>query len=208
VFAGKPVIGIIGGIGSGKSFVAKLFGELGCLVIGSDDQVSAAYRDPTVLATLRSWWGDDDKAPDGSLDRRAVAQRVFNDPQQLKRLEGLIHPLVNAARVKVMERAEDDPAVRAFVWDTPLLLETGLNRQCDTLVFVEAPEAVRQARVRENRGWEPSELARREKSQWPLDKKRQISDYVVSNTADAGFARGQVSDVLSRILARIPPKKP
>jgi dephospho-CoA kinase len=107
-----------------------------------------------------------------------------------------------------MEAAKDDPDVRAFIWDTPLLLETGLNKQCDAVVFVEAPEASRAARVRENRGWEGAELARREKSQWPLDRKREISDYVISNTADAGFARGQVSDVLSRILARIAPKQP
>jgi dephospho-CoA kinase len=207
VFAGKPVIGIIGGIGSGKSFIAKLFAEQGCLIISSDEQVAAAYRNRAVLATLRSWWGDDVVAADGTLDRRAVAQRVFNDPQQLRRLEGFIHPLVNDARQRAMEAAKDDPAVRAFVWDTPLLVETGLNKLCDAVVFVDAPEALREARVRENRGWDPTELARREKSQWPLDRKRQISDYVLSNTADAGFARGQVSDVLSRILARIAPKQ-
>jgi dephospho-CoA kinase len=208
VFAGKPVIGIVGGIGSGKSFVAQLFAELGCLVISSDEQVTAAYRDPRVLATLHWWWGEDVIAADGSLNRRAVAQRVFADPQQRKRLEELIHPLVNAARQRAMDAAKDDPEVTAFVWDTPLLLETGLNKQCDAVVFVEAPEPSRQARVRENRGWEGGELARREKSQWPLDRKREISDYVISNTADAGFARGQVSDVLSRILARITPKQP
>jgi dephospho-CoA kinase len=157
---------------------------------------------------LRGWWGDDVIAADGSLNRRAVAQRVFNDPQERRRLEALIHPMVNAARAAAMEAAKDDRGVKAFVWDTPLLLETGLNKQCEAVVFVDAPEAARAARVRENRGWEGAELARREKSQWPLDRKRQISDYVLSNTADAGFARGQVRDVLSRILARIAPKQP
>jgi dephospho-CoA kinase len=164
--------------------------------------VAEAYRDPGVLATLREWWGDEIISADGSLDRRAVARRVFNDPGQLKRLEGLVHPLVNAARERAMASAAGDAPIRAFVWDTPLLLETGLNKQCDAVVFVDAPEAQRQARVRENRGWEASELARREKSQWPRDRKREISDYVLSNTADAGFARGQVRDVLSRILAK------
>jgi dephospho-CoA kinase len=181
---------------------------MGCLVISSDEQVSAAYRDPGVLATLRSWWGEDVTVADGTLNRRAVAQRVFNDPAQLKRLEELIHPLVNAARIQAMEAAKNDPAVRAFVWDTPLLLETGLNKQCDAVVFVDASPAIRQARVRENRGWDEAELARREKSQWGLDRKRRISDYVISNTADAGVARGQVNDVISRILAKTAPKQP
>jgi dephospho-CoA kinase len=206
VYAGRPVIGIVGGIGSGKSFVANLFGELGCRVISSDEQVATAYRDPEVLATLRDWWGDDVVAADGTINRRAIAQRVFNDPQQLRRLEQLIHPMVHAARERAMSAAADDPKVKAFVWDTPLLLEAGLKDQCDAVVFVDAPLEQRQARVAQNRGWEAAELARRENSQWPLDRKRKISDYVVSNTADAGFARGQVQDVLSRIMAKSAPR--
>jgi dephospho-CoA kinase len=203
VYAGKPVIGIVGGIGSGKSFVASRFGELGCRVISSDEQVYQAYRDPSVLATLREWWGDEVIAPDGSVNRKAIAQRVFQDPAQLTRLEELIHPMVNTARERAMAAAAEEPGVRAFVWDTPLLLETGLNSQCDAVVFVDAPLDLRQARVGENRGWDGAELARRENSQWGLDRKRQISDYVVRNTADAGFARGQVKDVLSRIMAKV-----
>ena len=205
VFAGKPVIGIVGGIGSGKSFVARLFGEEGCLVINSDEQVSEAYRDEEVKRILREWWGEEVVSPDGEINRRAIAARVFSDPAQLKRLEALIHPRVHAEREKVMAAAAPDPSINAFVWDTPLLFETGLNRECDAVVFVDAPLPVRVMRVKE-RGWDEAELARRENSQWPLDKKRQISDYVLQNTADPGFVRGpirdQVRDVLSRILAQ------
>ena len=203
MFAGKPVIGIVGGIGSGKSFVAQLFAEMGAKVISSDEQVSSAYRDPAVLATLRKWWGEQVIAPDGSVNRKAIAQRVFNDPAQLKRLEELIHPMVNEARQRAMAAAANDPTIMAFVWDTPLLLETGLDKQCDAVVFVDAPLDQRAARVGQNRGWDAAELARRENSQWGLDRKRKISDYVISNTADAGFARGQVKDVLSRIMAKV-----
>ena len=82
-----------------------------------------------------------------------------------------------------------------------LLFEVDLHRQCDVVVFVDSPNELRLQRVREKRGWDAAELARREISQWPLDSKREISDYVVSNTADAGFARSQVKQVLSRIMA-------
>jgi dephospho-CoA kinase len=201
VHSGKPVIGIAGGIGSGKSFVAKLFGQEGCLVIDSDQQVSDAYRDEEVRRTLRQWWGEQALRPDGQINRRFIGARVFNDPQERRRLEELIHPRVNAARQRLMEQAAKDPSVKAFIWDTPLLFETGLNRQCDAIVFIEAPLADRLQRVKE-RGWDGAELARREKSQWPLDRKREISDYVIRNTADAGFARDQVRDVLSRILGQ------
>src|SRR5687767_11437573 len=93
MFAGKPIIGITGGIGSGKSFVAKIFGELGCHVIHSDEQVKAAYEDPHVRKTLRDWWGDKVFKPDGQVDRGAIAKKVFTDPAERLRLEGLLHPL-------------------------------------------------------------------------------------------------------------------
>ena len=201
VYGGKPVIGIAGGIGSGKSFVARLFGEEGCLVIDSDQQVSEAYRDEEVRQTLRQWWGEQALRPDGRIDRRFIGARVFNNSHERRRLEELIHPRVNAARQRLMEQAAKDPLVKAFIWDTPLLFETGLNRQCDAAVFVEAPLEDRLQRVK-GRGWDAAELARREKSQWPLDRKREISDYVIRNTADADFARDQVRDVLSRILVQ------
>jgi dephospho-CoA kinase len=97
--------------------------------------------------------------------------------------------------------AADDPQVPAIIWDTPLLFETGLYRQCDAIVFVEAPLPQRLQRVRQTRGWTQQELTRRENSQWPLDKKREISDYIVDNTADAEFVRSQLRDVLFRIIS-------
>jgi dephospho-CoA kinase len=199
----KPIIGIAGGIGSGKSFVARLFGEMGCLVIDSDEQVRAAYREPRVRKMLKQWWGDEAfEQPGGEINRRFIGRKVFADEAERKRLEGLIHPIVNDLRKAAMAAAADDPQVLAYVWDTPLLFETGLYRECDALVFVEAPAEARRERVARTRGWDAGELDRREKLQWPLDRKRELSDHVVTNTADADYARGQVRDVLSRILAR------
>ena len=200
MFAGRPVIGIAGGIGSGKSFIARLFGELGCAVIDSDAQVKAAYRDPSVRDALRSWWGEEVFLPNGDINKPVIARRVFADEPARRRLEALIHPWVADARRREMAAA--DAQVAAYVWDTPLLFEAGLNAECDAVVFVDAPFEQRLRRVRETRGWDEAELLRREKSQWPLDNKRRISHYIVTNTADADAARGQVRDVLSRILAR------
>ena len=202
MFLGKPVIGIAGGIGSGKSYVASLFAELGCAVIDSDAQVKAAYADPDVRRTLKSWWGDEVFLPDGSINKQSIARRVFADEAERRRLEGLIHPWVAEARRREMAAAAADPDVVAYVWDTPLLFEVGLNAECDAVVFVDAPFEQRLARVRATRGWDEAELLRREKSQWPLDKKKRMSDDVLKNTADADDARGQVRQVLSRILAR------
>ena len=197
----RPIIGIIGGIGSGKSFVASLFGELGAYVIKSDDLAHAVYRQPAVKQTLRQWWGDEVLQADGSVNRKAIAARVFGDRAELKRLEELVHPLVNAERERLMEQAHADPAVTAFVWDTPLLVETDLHQLCDAVVFVDAPEDVRRARVR-GRGWGAEELVRREKLQLALDKKRLVSDYIISNAAPAEAVCQQVRQVFSSIKSK------
>lgn len=202
MFKNKPIIGLAGGIGSGKSLVAKLFGELGCHVIDSDQQVRQAYRDPSVLQTLRQWWPGI-VSDDGAVDKAAIARKIFSSPAEKLRLEQLLHPRVNAAREAEMKKAVENPNIVAFVWDAPLLFEVGLNKQCDVVVFVDSPETIRAARVKESRGWGLEELKQREISQWPLDKKREISDYVLSNTADAAQARDQVRDLFPQILAQV-----
>ena len=204
MFAGKPIIGIVGGIGSGKSFVAGLFGELGCLVINSDDQVRDAYKDPKVQQTIRQWWGAAAFDRQGGVNRRFIAERVFSSSEERQMLEQLLHPMVAHARDRLMREHANDAQVLAFVWDTPLLFETGLNEYCDAVVFVEAPLDVRILRVKE-RGWDAFELESREKLQMPLDKKREISDHVLSNTASTDQVRAQVREVLSRIYAGLAP---
>jgi dephospho-CoA kinase len=131
-----------------------------------------------------------------------VAKKIFGQPAERERLERLLHPMVNDARERAMSAAADDPTVVAFVWDTPLLFETGLNAKCDAVVFVDAPQPLRLTRVQASRGWDAGELLRRENSQMPLDTKRKLSQYVVENTADAEMVRSQVRVVLSRILER------
>jgi len=198
----KPIIGIAGGIGSGKSFVARLFGEMGCCVIHADDQVRQAYDDPAIRETLHGWWGPGIFKADGSINRQEIARRIFSEPDERARLELLLHPWIAAQRDRIMQESLANPDVLAFVWDTPLLFETGLDRNCDAVVFVDAPEDMRFSRVHKTRGWDQFEIIRREKLQWGLDKKQKMSHYVVVNTADAAASRSQVREILSRILAK------
>ena len=206
MFVGKPIIGIAGGIGSGKSFVARIFGEMGCLVLDADEQVKQAYKTPQVKQTLRKWWGNLIFGPDGEIDRAAVARKVFTRPDELRRLEQLLHPLIRQVRQQVMKARAHDPQVLAFVLDAPLLFEAELNKECDAVVFVEAPVELRVQRVGQARGWQAAELESREKLQMPLDNKRRMSDHVVDNAASADQVRAQVREVLSRIFAGLTPK--
>jgi dephospho-CoA kinase len=204
LFAGKPIIGLVGGIGSGKSFVARMFADEGCMVIDSDKAVGEAYQRPEVREKLRDWWGGDVLLPNGQVNRKEIARRVFDNERERRRLEGLIHPIVAELRDERMREGASDPLVKAYVWDTPLLLEVGLGGQCEAIVYVDAPEAERLERVRRTRGWDEAEMRRREKLQMPLDKKLNMANDMVRNTAGADDeVRNQVRKVLSRILAGI-----
>src|SRR2546427_38688 len=98
LFHSKPIIGLLGGIGSGKSTIARLFGELGCMVIDSDKLVEQAYNLNEVRAALVQWWGSDALHADGSINRPLIAQRIFTDQTERDRLQQLLFPIVNKMR--------------------------------------------------------------------------------------------------------------
>lgn len=195
---GRPVIiGIAGGIGSGKSHVAAVFARLGCVVSDSDRQAREALTRREVVDTLRAWWGDG-VAPGGVVDRAAVAHVVFHDPAQRAKLEQLIHPLVHAQRADEVVRAAAS-GKRAVVVDAPLLFEAGIDRECDAVVFVDCPREERLARVKASRGWDEAELTRREAAQWPLERKRAACRFVVHNDRAHPDLERQVGEVLGAL---------
>jgi dephospho-CoA kinase len=206
MFSGKPIIGLAGGVGSGKTYVGRMLGECGCLVINSDALVRQVYLDPELKQILRQWWVESVFTPDGEVDRAAVGKRIFDCESDRLRLEEILHPRVARLRQAQMQAGAADAKVVAFVWDSPLLFETGLADQCDFTIFVDAPQSVRLDRVTRSRGWDSTELARRENSQMPLDKKRAISDYIIVSTTNAESTRVQVRELLSRILAGASPQ--
>jgi len=193
-----PVIGIAGGIGSGKSSVARALGTLGALVSDSDLQIRAALETKDVQETLRSWWGDRAMTSDADVNRSAVAKIVFNDPAERERLETLLHPYALRARTTLIERAERERAP-CVVIDAPLLFEAGLDGECDAVIFVDAAPETRLARLRETRGWDQIELIRREKAQLPLEQKRSNSDHVIINEGEEADLLDSVRAVLTQI---------
>ncbi|QDU72106.1 dephospho-CoA kinase [Mucisphaera calidilacus] len=197
----QPVIGLMGAPGSGKSEVARALTGEGCAVIDADVLAREALEHPEVVAVLRSWLGEGVVDGEGRVDRGAVGAVVFGDEASRRRLEGLIHPRVHAERARLRSGYVGDPGVVAIVEDCPLLLETGLDGECDVLVFVDAPRSVREERVYRTRGWSAAELALREGAQIGLDIKRERADYVIVNDADPEHCRVQSRRVLSQILS-------
>ncbi len=170
----------------------------------SDRLNSEVLKLPEVMAILRQWWGDSVFTPDGQPDRRRVAEIVFADPGQRRRLEALLHALILERHATIITRVENHSAIKAIVIDSPLLLESNLDRECDTIVFVEASAARRVERLRDSRGWDAEELARRERWQASLDEKRSRAEFVVDNDGPAERLGPQVAGILQTIVARDP----
>ncbi len=193
-----PTIGLSGGIGSGKSRVAAILREMGCLVSDADALAKAMLDEASVRQAIAGWWGDAVFDDDGHVDRAAVAERVFADPAELQKLESLLHPLVERARGAEFDAAPD--GTPALVIDAPLLFEAGLDEQCDMILFVDTPRSIRLERLAEARGWNAGELDRREDQQMPLDEKRARAHHVLKNHGGVDDLKDQVEQILETLV--------
>ncbi len=198
----KPVIGLTGGIGAGKSRVAAEFARQGCLVVDSDRLNHEVLRDPEVKRQLVQWWGPEVLGASGEPERGRIAQKVFGDAGAKARLERLVYPLIAAKRGAMIAAVEGASAVKAIVIDSPLLLESNLDRECDSVVFVQASDQQRLERLQRERGWTVEELNRRERWQAPPAEKRARADFVIENDGPPDGLAPQVADILQKILAR------
>ena len=189
-----PIIGIVGGIGSGKSVVASVFREEGCVVSDSDALAHASLCDPVVRDALVSWWGSEILNADGTVNRKSVGRIVFANAEERRRLEALVHPWIERERNRAFAAAPH--GTKACVIDAPLLLEAGLRGACDLVVFVDAPLESRLERIRV-RGWDDAELARRESAQWDLERKREASDVSIKNDGDVASLRPRIREILA-----------
>jgi dephospho-CoA kinase len=200
----KPVVGLVGGIGSGKSLVAQLLAEQGGAVIDADHLGHEALRQPEVREQIVARWGTGVLREDGSVNRRAVAAIVFADPAERRALEALVFPWIERGIRAALAEADRDPRVRFVVLDAAILLETGWREVCDLVVFVDAPRAVRLGRLAAQRGWTEADVAARERAQFPLEEKKARADVVIDNSGDPAQTRRQVEQLVARLRPPLP----
>lgn len=197
----KPIIGVMGAIGSGKSFVASLFARHGCAVIDADAIVSKLYSTGEFVNThLVPIFGEKVIDSDGNVDRKFISGIVFDDAEKLKQLNAAVHPaVIDKMQSQLNEYlAADD--VKAVVLDVPLLVETGYHKECDFLVFVECDEKICIERAAKRSKISKKSLEKRQKSQILLDNKRNIANYIVYNNAETSVVEWQVTNVISDIF--------
>jgi dephospho-CoA kinase len=188
------VIGLLGGVGSGKSTVAELLARRGLLVLDADAEARAAVDRPEVRAALVRRFGADIEQPGGTLDRSLLARRAFADEASTADLNAIVHPAVRARLLDALRAAGDRPVVL----DVPLLLESPLAVHVTAWVYVDAPEAAREARVA-GRRWPEGERERREARQAPLPAKRARAHIVLENRGSLRDLEGQVDALLRQL---------
>lgn len=192
---GIPVIGLLGGIASGKSLVARHLVQLGAGLLDGDRTGHEVLQGPEIVQALRQRWGERVMNAEGGIDRREVAKIVFaptaDGARELQYLEELTHPKIGQLlQARAAEMAASGQ-YRALVLDAPVMLEAGWHTFCDRIVFVEAPRPVRLARAM-SRGWSETDFAAREAVQESMDVKRRHADIMIDNSRSEEFTRDQV----------------
>lgn len=192
-------VGLTGGVGSGKSTVARLLAERGALVIDADAIAREVVEPGTPgLEGVVARFGPDILSADGSLDRAALAAIVFNDERARLDLNAIVHPLIGARTVELMQAAPSDAIV---VHDIPLLVERDAAAGFDAVVVVEADVRTRLARL-EARGMSEDDARARMASQATDEQRRAIAHEIVNNDGDLDSLRADVDELWHRLERR------
>lgn len=174
------LVGLTGGIGTGKSTVARMLEKRGAVVFDADVLARQAVAPGTPgFDQVVEWFGPNVLAPGGGLDREALATIVFSDPAARRDLEGIVHPEVRRMFAEGCEEYRDSD--RVVVFSAPLLVETGMHTAFDRLIVVSAPVATQIERLMRDRGMAERDVQARIAAQLPLEAKAEVADILVDN---------------------------
>ena len=190
------LVGLTGGVATGKSTVSAMFAALGCLIIDAD-RLAREVVEPGQPAHTQivSAFGRGVLRPDGGIDRKALGAVVFADPAARKRLESITHP---AIRARVRARLDELTATGfdgIVILDAPVMVESGDSRDVDRLVVVTADEPAQVARQQDRDGLGADDARRRIRSQMPLDEKARLADYLIDNSGELVATEARVREV-------------
>jgi dephospho-CoA kinase len=196
------ILGLTGSIGMGKSTTAKFFREAGVPVHDSDAVVHRLYEGEAVAPVEAAFPGT---VVDGKVDRAKLSERLVGNPDAIRRLEAIVHPLVRAVSHRFME-AQAARGTRIAVLDIPLLFETGGEKNVDAVVVVSAPAAVQRARVLSRPGVSAERFDALLARQMPDAEKRARAHFIVDSSRSFDSARAQVHGIV-RAVAGLPGRR-
>ena len=191
------IIGLTGGIGSGKTTIANFYQSLGIPVYIADDEARKITELPETISKIRQEFGnsifDNEK-----LNREKLAQLVFNDADQLRKLNAIVHPAVAKHFKDWLGQHFHEPIV---IKEAAILFESGSYKDCDAVITVTAPLETRIERILKRDKTTRSDILKRIENQWPDAKKIANSDYVIDN-ADIKQAKLQAGEILKKLIIR------
>ena len=196
------IIGLTGSIGMGKSTTLQMFADEGVPVYDADAAVHAVYSSTAVPVVEAAFPGT---TADGKVDRQKLSQRVLGNPEALKKLEQIVHPLLGAHRQKFLEDAEKAGAPIVLM-DVPLLFETGGEKRMDAVIVVSAPAELQRERVLARENMTQEKLDAILQRQMPDAEKRKRADFVVDTSRGLEPVRADVKDILARV-AKMPQRR-
>ena len=193
----KPILGLVGAIGAGKSTAAELLAARGGAVVDADAVGHDALDRPEIRERIAARWGNVLRA-DGRVDRRKIAQIVFASSNEREALEGMVYPYIRRKCEDAIRDARNDVLTGFVVLDAAVMLEAGWVDVCDKLIYVDAPRELRLERLAARSGWTAADLDAREAAQMPADEKKMRADAIVMN----GGTREELDAKLAALLQR------
>jgi dephospho-CoA kinase len=195
-------VGLTGGIGTGKSTVAKMFADLGCHVLDSDAITRELFQPgQPVNSLVGKAFGPSVMAKDGSIDRSALAELVFKDEGLRHRLNGIVHPAIIERQKEFLEAvAAKDPQGIGMV-EAALMVEVGTYRNYDKLIVVVCTRQAQRRRLRERSGLTPEQIRSRIAAQMPLEEKAKFADFIVETSKSIEKTRQQVEEIHRELRA-------
>lgn len=192
------VLGLIGGIGSGKSLVAAELAKHGGRIVSGDQAGHEALRQPDIKEQVVKRWGSQLLDEHGEIKRCSLGAIVFADAKERSALESMVFPYIGKRLREEIAAARQDSSVKFVVLDAAIMLEAGWNNGCDRLVYIDTPRETRLERLARTRGWAEKEVQAREAAQLPLDEKKRRADAVIDNAGSPAATARQVADLLTR----------
>jgi len=196
----KTIIGLTGNIASGKSAVAEILRNKGIWVVDADQVArQIVQKGSPVLQEIELAFGKSVLLPDGSLNRKVLADLVFSDESKLEQLNRITHPPIRKVLQDTIRRFKDQTQADLLVIEAPLLYETGLNQMVDQVWFVDSTENLRMERLMSRNGLTQTEALQRIGAQQQAESKIHRADVVISNNEDLDSLAGRVDEILQSL---------
>jgi len=196
------VIGITGGIASGKSTIAKMLESLGASVINADKICHRLINTKSISQKIIKRWGNNIQGKYGKIERQKLGQIVFADKKELSELNKIVHPEAIKLIKDRIAKLRNKPTTEAIVLDAALLVESNLIDICDITLFVDTKKNTCKSRVQNSRKWLADEITKREKFQGSLMGKKEIADVVICNNRSQAETLKQVKDFWHQFITK------